>query len=95
MVQWLRLLPSVDRRASDELFDELVKELERRRVKRNETAMISAPFAGCFESSKVSELAPDVERNALQAESFQLREVIVHRSGFADRNAKIVLAHGR
>lgn len=44
LVQWLRLIPS-ERRAADGLTSDLVKELERRRTRRNETNLISAPLA--------------------------------------------------
>ncbi len=44
LVQWLRLPPE-DRRAGDGLTDELVAVLERQRVRRNETSLISAPLA--------------------------------------------------
>lgn len=44
LVQWLRLNP-LERRAEDGLTSDLVKELERRRTRHNETYLISAPLA--------------------------------------------------
>ena len=44
LVQWLRL-PLGERRAGDGLNDELVRALEKARVRRNETDLVAAPLA--------------------------------------------------
>ncbi len=90
LVQWLRL-PAAERHAGDGLDAALVAELERQRLKRNESRLIAAPLAAALGLERV--VAMDDHTSDLPASDEKAYEAAVTKAWDNPAAKKRILQH--